>query len=201
MSSAAVQGWQMCKKGVEGFGMMENSARDGLDPDKRRIRMAQNTEMAVERVEEIILSAGKVFGSRKIKPGKGWDARSLAEALVEQCEKNKVQLELALAQGWVECHFGFNPAAQRSRKTLNIFNVGNVDSGKNRNMTSWEDGIRVYCELMRREYNWDEGEYITLESMKKHDFYRPRGGRYATAPGYTDLIWRLGVGFRKKLEG
>ncbi len=161
--------------------------------------MPENTEIVVERVEALINSAAKVFGARAVRPGKGWDAHKIAEALVEQCEKNKVQLELALAQGWAECHFGFNPYATRSRKTMNIFNVGNVDSGKNRNMESWEDGIRVYCELMRREYNWNEGEWISLESMRTHDFYRPRGGRYATAPGYTDLIWRLGVGFRKKL--
>lgn len=153
----------------------------------------------ISKVIVIIQRARKLFGDNAVIPGSGWSPEAIATSIVRHCEENKVQLELALAQAYLECHFGLNPAASRSRRTLNIYNVGNVDSGADKSFPSWDAGIKAYCELMRREYDWKEDEYITLESMLRHDFTRPKGGRYATAPSYTRQIKSLGLRFRGEL--
>jgi len=127
-----------------------------------------------------------------------WDLDKIAEALLKGAERYKVEPELALAQGILECHFGCNPAAKRSRKTRNIFNVGNVDDGRNRFFASYEAGIDVYFRLMAREYRWPgEGEVVSVEMMERHDFRRPRGGRYATAPSYTRDVVKLAADIRQ----
>jgi len=129
-----------------------------------------------------------------------WDLDKIAEALVKSAERYKVEIELALAQGILECHFGCNPAAKRSRATKNIYNVGNVDDGRNRFFASYEAGIDVYFRLMAREYRWPgEGEAVSVEMMERHDFRRPRGGRYATAPSYTRDVAKLAREIRKEL--
>jgi len=94
-----------------------------------------------------------------------------------------------LAQAVVESHYGVNPLAKRSRRTQNIYNVGNVDSGADESQKTWKAGIERYASLLHREYLWnDEGETVTMAMMKKHDFTRPVGGRYATAPDYTKQV-------------
>lgn len=156
-------------------------------------------EQTKKKVEGIIKDTIRLWHHKAVIPGDGWSVESIAASLVEHCEAEKVQLELALAQGYVECHFGINPDAGRSRRTRNIFNVGNVDSGKDRTFKSWDAGIKAYCKLMRREYDWEEGEYITVESMEEHDFVRPKGGRYATAPDYKDTVVSIAMKMRYKL--
>lgn len=129
-----------------------------------------------------------VFGS-KAPLSQAPSLDELANILEQKSEQYHVDLRLAIAQGVLECHFGHNPAAARSRKTKNIYNVGNVDDGGNRFFASWEDGISAYFRLMAREYCWrNEGPEVTAEMMIAHDFTRPRGGRYATAPSYTKDI-------------
>ncbi|HNX38744.1 MAG TPA: hypothetical protein PL124_09690 [Candidatus Cloacimonadota bacterium] len=117
------------------------------------------------------------------------DFEKLAEAMLTKCAIYRVDPRLCLAQGIAECHFGVNPEARRSRKTRNIWNVGNVDDGGNRFFASYEAGMDVYLRLMSREYRYPaEGNIVTPEMMIRHDFVRPRGGRYATAPSYTKVI-------------
>lgn len=130
-----------------------------------------------------------------------WELDEIVDALMEGSSAHKVELELALAQGIAESHFGCNPAAVRSRKTRNIYNVGNVDNGGNRFYKSFRDGIIAYFKLMEREYCWKaEGDMVTLEMMLAHNFKRPRGGRYATAPSYTATVEKV-AGRIRKLTG
>ena len=129
------------------------------------------------------------FGNKSIIPI-DWVIEDLAIWMIEYSCKYKVELALMLAQATVECHFGVDPCARRSRKTKNIFNVGNVDSGADEYQESWEDGIKRYAKLMNKEYYWgfaDSG-WVTMKMMEEHDFTRPRGGRYATASDYTIIV-------------
>jgi flagellum-specific peptidoglycan hydrolase FlgJ len=131
-----------------------------------------------------------------------WDLDQIAAALLSGSEKYHVEVELALAQGILEGHFACNPAAKRSRKTRNIFNVGNVDNGGNRFFNSFEAGIDAYFRLLAREYCWRaEGNTVTVDMMLRHDFTRPRGGRYATAPNYTASIRSIVESIRSMADG
>lgn len=151
--------------------------------------------MSIEMIKSVIQKRCiSAFGKSAVIP---WDLDSIANAIMCGACRHKVQVELALAQGIMECHFGCNPAAKRSRATKNIFNVGNVDDGRNRFFGSYEDGIDAYFRLMSREYRWPgEGDVVSVEMMQKHDFIRPRGGRYATAPSYTRDVVKLALGIR-----
>ncbi len=144
----------------------------------------------------------QIWGNKAVIPGDGWSLDAIASALLKYCEEYKIDIVLALAQGIVECHFGVNPSASRSRKTHNIYNVGNVDSGNNHYFPTWEEGIKRYCQLMHNEYNWHDApdDYVSLNSMREHDFTRPRGGRYASAPNYTQTVWNIGQQILKLLE-
>ena len=119
---------------------------------------------------------------------------TIAQAVRVFCMEYSVDPVMCMAQGIVECHFGCNPKAVRSIKTKNIFNVGNTDDGSNRQMESWEQGIECYCRLMAREYLWRDmntSGWVTMEMMAAHDFMRPKGGRYATAPDYTKQVTKV----------
>ena len=130
------------------------------------------------------------YGSNAVIPTKPWSIENLAIWMIHYSCLYKVELALMLAQGVVECHFGVDPYAKRSRRTKNIFNVGNVDNGADETQQTWESGIERYAKLMNREYFWgvlDSG-WVTMAMMEEHDFTRPRGGRYATAPDYTKIV-------------
>lgn len=143
--------------------------------------------MTKEQIVKVITElCVKPFGKNAVI---ATDYNALAEAMVQKAETYKVDPRLCLAQGIAECHYGANPVAKRSRATKNIWNVGNVDDGDNRFFSSFEAGMDAYMRLMSREYRYaSEGEIVTPEMMIKHDFIRPRGGRYATAPNYTEVI-------------
>lgn len=148
-------------------------------------------EQIISVIEKLCI---KPFGKKAVI---AWDLPSLAQQLLEKCGIYKVDPRLALAQGILEGHFGCNPAASRSRKTKNLWNVGNVDSGGNWYFQSWGDGMNAYLRVLAREYCWRlEGDTVTPEMMIRHDFTRPRGGRYATAPSYTKDI----EGIVKKID-
>ncbi|MDD3535385.1 MAG: glucosaminidase domain-containing protein [Candidatus Cloacimonetes bacterium] len=135
----------------------------------------------------------------------GWEKSSIARKLRDACIMHKVDPVLALAQGIMESHFAVNPYARRSRKHKNIFNWLNTDDGKNHTFASFEDGIEQYCKTMSREYYWaddpDKGlpGWVTLEMMLRHDFTRPKGGRYASAWEYTMKIRKLSATIKKNL--
>jgi len=131
----------------------------------------------------------KPFGKKAVI---AFDLDVMAALIHKLCWQWNVDVRLCLAQGILECHFGCNPAAKRSRVTKNIFNVGNVDDGRNRFFMSWEAGLSAYCHLMAREYCYrDEGAVVTPEMMIAHDFTRPKGGRYATAGSYTQDVAKI----------
>lgn len=148
--------------------------------------------MTVEQCKDVIQRyCLDVWGKRAVIAG-DWDIDEIAEAVVRECASFFVEAELCVAQGILEGHFGVAPSAVRTRKTRNIFNVGNVDDGRNRYLSSWTEGVRLYARLMRREYFWKgEGDVVSCEMMERHDFVRPRGGRYATAPSYSRDVVRL----------
>lgn len=131
-----------------------------------------------------------IWGERTVYPALPWSVINLAKWIINASEKYRVELGLMLAQAVVECHFGVNPLAKRSRRTKNIYNVGNVDSGADESQKTWEAGINRYAKLMHNEYLWkDEGDVVTMAMMYLHDFTRPRGGRYATASDYTKQVF------------
>lgn len=131
-----------------------------------------------------------IWGERGVYPPLPWSVLNLATWIVNASEKYSVELGLMLAQAVVECHFGTNPLAKRSRRTKNIYNVGNVDSGADESQKTWQAGIERYARLLHNEYLWkDEGDIVTMAMMYLHDFNRPRGGRYATAPDYTKQVF------------
>jgi flagellum-specific peptidoglycan hydrolase FlgJ len=156
--------------------------------------------LSQEQIEEAVydFSIG-VWGAKAVIPG-DWDYMKIAASIYENCSKYNIDPVLALAQGVVECHFGVAPTAKRSRRTKNIFNVGNVDSGADEAQASWEKGIERYCRLMASEYNWKPGGPVTLQMMVDHDFVRPRGGRYATAKNYTEMVEQVAQKIVYKLK-
>lgn len=130
-----------------------------------------------------------------------WDIEEIAAAVERLSARYKVEPVLALAQGILESHWVCNPAAWRSRKTKNIFNVGNTDAGMNMYFPDYVAGIDRYFRLMAREYCWrKEGDTVTVDMMVKHDFTRPRGGRYATAPNYTRDIESIARSIRALID-
>ena len=148
-------------------------------------------DLGMEQIEEAVhaFSIG-VWGKKAVIP-EDWDHKEISAYIHKYCRECKIDPVLALAQGVVESHFGVAPTAKRSRRTKNIYNVGNVDSGADEQQASWEKGIERYCRLLAKEYNWVPGGPVTLEMMVEHDFTRPRGGRYATAKNYTDAVERV----------
>jgi hypothetical protein len=90
----------------------------------------------------------------------------------------------------VECHFGYDRKAKRSRVNHNLFNVGNTDNGANKYFNSYEEGIEAYFKLMHKHYLWaDEGMIVTIDMMRDHNFWRPdKVGQYASDPNYTHTV-------------
>lgn len=122
-----------------------------------------------------------------------WDIDEIATAIYAACKQYKIDPRLALAQGILEGHFATAPTATRSRKTRNIYNVGNVDDGTNKFFPTYTAGIRAYAHLLARSYCYrSESSIVTPEMMIAHDFWRPDGvGRYATAHSYTKDIAKI----------
>ena len=147
--------------------------------------------ISLDKVQKIVKHYSLGIWGKKAVILPDWDASEIALAIYDGCNKYKVDMILALAQGVVESHFGVAPTAKRSRATRNIYNVGNVDSGADETQGSWREGVMRYARLMAREYNWAPGSEVSLQMMLDHDFYRPRGGRYASAPNYTLQVGKV----------
>lgn len=132
-----------------------------------------------------------------------YDVLTLAHSILRFSNNYKVELGLALAQGIVESHFACDPKAGRSRRTRNIYNVGNVDDGSNKYFASYEAGVERYFQLMDKEYRWpaDKGGVVRMITMVENDFHRPRGGRYATATDYTQVVYAVYLKIMKDLTG
>lgn len=148
--------------------------------------------ISLEKVQKIVNHYSVGIWGKKAVILPDWDAEDIALEIYNNCIKYNVDMILALAQGVVESHFGVAPTARRTRRSKNIYNVGNVDSGADESQASWKAGIERYCRLLSREYNWNSGSEVDLQMMIDHDFTRPRGGRYATAPDYTKQVSLVG---------
>jgi len=151
---------------------------------------SNGTPITKEDIKYVITElAFKPFGGKAVVD---WSLNEIADTILSASNQYKVDPRLFLAQGIQEGHFGVNPEAGRSRRTKNFYNVGNVDDGRDRSFSSYSDGIREYAKLMRGEYNWgDKDSWVTPEMMFKHDFYRPIGGRYASASNYTNALQEI----------
>lgn len=154
-----------------------------------------NIQLTTSRLADILVAkCVKPFGRTAVLD---FDIPTMANDILRFSEMYKVEPLLCVAQGIVESHFACNPQARRSRKTKNIFNVGNVDDGRNKYFPSYTAGLERYFQLMDREYRWPEDKdgYVSLRTLAAKDFNRPIGGRYATAPSYTKdvqaVYWNL----------
>ena len=132
----------------------------------------------------------KPFGGKAVVD---WSLDEIADTILSASNEYKVDPRFALAQGIAEGHFGANPEAGRSRRTKNLYNIGNVDGGRNNYYSSYTDGIRDYARLMNQEYNWGgEGSWVTPEMMIENNFTRSSGqGRYARDPNYANVIQQI----------
>lgn len=149
------------------------------------------TPITKEDVKYVITElAIKPFGGKAVV---NWSLDDISNTILEASNQYKVDPRLALAQGIIEGHFGANPDAGRSRRTKNFYNIGNADYGRNKNFSSYSDGIREYAKLMNKEYNWgNEDSWVTPEMMIEKNFTRSSGqGRYAEAPNYTNVIQEI----------
>ncbi|MCC6932232.1 MAG: peptidoglycan-binding protein [Deltaproteobacteria bacterium] len=116
-----------------------------------------------------------------------------AQTIIDLCIDHGFDISLFLGQALQESHIG--TAAGRPLRTKNIFNVGNVDSGANRYMDSWEAGAENYLKLMSRAYG------KTAEDVIKSDFKRTdTGDHYASDPSYSAKIAAHVSFFRNKLN-
>ena len=144
--------------------------------------------LTTARLTNILLEmCVKPFGRNAVLD---FDIPTMAQNILKYSAKHKVEPLLCVAQGVVESHFACNTSASRSRKTKNIFNVGNVDDGSNKYFPDYASGLERYFQLMDREYRWpeDKGGYVRMSTMARRDFQRPIGGRYATAPDYRKQV-------------
>ncbi len=132
----------------------------------------------------------KPFGGKAVVD---WSLDEIADTILTASNQYKVDPRLALAQGIAEGHFGANPDAGRIRRTKNLYNIGNVDGGRDKYYSSYTNGIRDYARLMNQEYNWGgEGSWVTPEMMFENNFTRSSGqGRYAIDPNYTKAIQEI----------
>lgn len=148
-------------------------------------------EMSVAEIAEALVTyCVKPFGKEAVLQ---YDVNEMASAIKKWSCVYQVEPALALAQGIVESHWACAPAAKRSRRTLNVFNVGNVDSGGDKYFPSYLAGVKAYFKLMDREYRWpaDRDGKVSMRTMLENDFCRPKGGRYATAPNYTMQVFSV----------
>jgi hypothetical protein len=102
-----------------------------------------------------------------------------------QAQKNfnvLVPVELALAQMSQEGGFSIDPKAKPVR-TINPFNIGNVDNGTTKKYPNVSQAILSYYNLMARDYL--NGKSVS-DLLK--NFVDYRGLRYASAPNYEAKV-------------
>lgn len=91
-----------------------------------------------------------------------------------------VPVDLALAQGQRETHFGLKG---RKHKGTNPYNVGEQDNKTTMVFPTTEAGVQAYFNLIANDYLNDKS-YDELKSR----FVNKKGLRYATDPTYEDYI-------------
>lgn len=112
-------------------------------------------------------------------------ARSARKAFKEK--GNYVPPELALSQATNEGAFHPDPTT-RAIRTRNPFNVGNVDSGENRTMSSVEDGIQTYYNLIAGSYLSQD---VDVDDLLQNFVRIDDGSRYAKDLDYESNLSRI----------
>lgn len=107
----------------------------------------------------------------------------MAESAKKYFYQGYVPPELACAQLHLEGGLSTNPNA-RPIKTKNPFNVGNVDTGQNKYMSSFQSGIDAYYNLMTKKYLPKGKEAESLLS----NFVNTSGNRYASDKNYENKL-------------
>ena len=125
-------------------------------------------------------------------PSAGITGRMMAECAKQNLSNGYVPPELALAQLSLEGGLSKDPKA-RPIRTNNPFNVGNVDSGKNKPFPSKKDGVCAYYNLMSTSYlvgGKNPEDLIT-------NFVNTKGNRYASANEYEIKLKKIIDSIRK----
>jgi hypothetical protein len=91
--------------------------------------------------------------------------------------------ELALAQLAVEGGVGNDNENSRPIKNRNPYNIGNIDTGKNKKFPSVSTAIRAYYELMATDYLSGQSPSSLLSN-----FVNAAGNRYASASDYESML-------------
>lgn len=109
-----------------------------------------------------------------------------AYALVEECEKYKVDICFALTQGEIESHFGTKGLGS---KINNVFNVGVFDGkslseiDKKYRPDHPNESISLYLQLLTTNYLVEKTE----EDLMKN-YVDKNGNRYASNPDYESMF-------------
>ena len=181
-------------KKVEPFGFGKIFSKDSKSPETSRtkslatagefIPLDLNKTSDFKAYEEI---ANKFISSR---PSNllGIRGNMLADAARNTFRKTGkyVPVELALAQLSQEGGFSNNPNS-RPIKTKNPFNVGNVDSGKNKYLSSVQSGIQTYYDLIANKYL--VGGKTASDLID--NFVNASGNRYASDRKYESNLSRI----------
>lgn len=143
-------------------------------------------------------SAYKQIANRFIQ-GRGSNFLGITGDMIANGAKNAfnkygvfVPVELALAQLAQEGGFSSNPNA-RPIRTKNPFNIGNVDSGKNRIKRDVKQGINDYFDLMAKKYLTGGKSLNDLLT----NFVNSEGKRYASDRNYESSLRKIIDGIKK----
>jgi hypothetical protein len=127
--------------------------------------------------------ADKYISTRKANH-LGVNGHMFASSALQAQKKYKVlvPVELALAQMNQEGGFSIDPKVKPVR-TINPFNVGNVDSGATKKYSTVNQAISSYYDLMASKYLNNKSVSDLLKNFVDY-----RGLRYASAPDYETKV-------------
>lgn len=120
-----------------------------------------------------------------------YDIDVMADTIYQVSCDYMISVFVILAQGKWESNWCLNPElGKRSKKTMNIFNVGNTDDGSNLYMPDFYAGVENYAKFMRKNHYTVDGEWFFIEDIEKRQLKNGKGYSYATAEGYWQKIFK-----------